>query len=69
MTIPMEMRAIVCFTEFQCRPLSNSECYSYWKKLTLLDHRHVVLHHAIAPLANIFRRAKVCKELKVMNQM
>src|SRR6266480_2813755 len=42
---------------------------SVLEKIDLPDQRRVILHHAITPLTNKFRRAQVRKESKVVNQM
>jgi hypothetical protein len=39
------------------------------EKIDLPDQRRVILHHAFTPLTNIFRRAQVREESKVVNQM
>jgi hypothetical protein len=42
---------------------------SVLEKIDLADQRRVILHHAITPLTNKFRRAQVREESKVVNQM
>ena len=39
------------------------------EKIDLTDQRCVILNHAFTPLTNIFRRAQVREEPKVVNQM
>src|SRR6266404_1563619 len=42
---------------------------SVLEKIDLPDQRRVILHHAFTSLANIFRRAQVREESKVVNQV
>jgi hypothetical protein len=42
---------------------------SVLEKIDLPDQRRVILHHAFTSLTNIFRRAQVPEESKVVNQV
>src|SRR6266508_5312332 len=50
-------------------PIIQQRMSSVLEKIDLPDQRRVVLNHAFTPLTNIFRRAQVREESKVVNQM
>ena len=54
---------------FHSSPIIQQRMSSVLEKIDLPDQRRVILHHAVTPLTNIFRRAQVREESKVVNQM
>jgi len=57
------------FHEFSRSPMIRPKMSFVLEIIDLPHQRHVILHHAFAPLTNVFRGAEVREEPEVVNQV